>query len=182
MKHGMNSIPTRPAALIAVFAGDSITASVQYSSTSNQFQFSLTDTTRHTGFSVSGSLSSALRATAEWITEAPSAGTASIYPLPTFGSVTFTDAQATIASATGAAGNSDWQVTQFDMSDPAWGDAMNPTALVTAGSGAAPSSSFTVIQATPEPSALACLAASAAILALRRFATRRRPPSAGGSP
>ena len=171
--------PNPPAGVMALFAGDSITASVQYSSTSNQFQFSLTDNTRHSGFSLSGSSSSALRATAEWIVEAPSSGTASIYPLPTFGSVTFTHAEATIASATGAAGNPDWQTTQFDMGDPAWGDAMNPTALVTAGSGAAASSSFTVIQATPEPSTLACLAAAAAFLCLHRFATRRRAPFRG---
>ena len=106
-----------------LYAGDLVTASVQYSSSSNQFQFSLTDKThRAKGFSISGSSSTALRATAEWIVEAPSSGTANIYPMPTFGSVNFTGAQATIAlttaSTTGAAGNPAWQTTQFDMNDP----------------------------------------------------------------
>jgi len=57
-------------------------------------------------------------------------------------------------------------------------DTMNPTVLTTVGSGASATSSFTVIQETPEPSTLVLLASAAAILSLRAFAARqRRHPS-----
>jgi hypothetical protein len=160
--------PAGPIGQMQVFPGDSITASVQYLSSSNSYQMTLADNTHHAQFTVSGSSSTALAATADWITEAPTSGT-SIEPMPTFGSVTFTNAQATIGSTTGAIDNPAWQATQIDMSDSAWGDAMNALALTTTGAGSAASSSFTIIQVAPEPATPVLLAWGLALLSLARL-------------
>ena len=166
--------PNTMIAAMNVSPGDSVTASVQYSPPGhpNQFQLSLTDNTTQrqpfTTYQTPPAGSIALRSSAEWITEAPSSG--GILPLPTFGSTTFTAAQATIGSTTGGIDDPAWEVTQVNMCDnnsPSWIDSMVPAAVTTVGSGASASSSFTVIQ-TPEPSTLAGLAAAAAVLALWR--------------
>jgi len=160
---------------VRVSPGDSITASVQYglASDPNQFQLMLTDNTSGQTFTTYKSNTSALRASAEWIAEAPSSGS-KIYPLPTFGSVPFTDAQATFAS-TGAIDDPSWQAAEVNMrndSSPNWVDSMSASALTTVGSGESASSSFTVVQ-TPEPSTLACLAVVAMLLVFRRIITRK---------
>jgi hypothetical protein len=149
-----------------VSPGDSITASVTYSPPrySKQFQLSLTDNTNGKSFTVYTSSSTALRTSAEWIAKAPSAF-GGIVPLPTFGSVSFTNAQATIGSITGAIDDPSWQVEQINMSNPTWGDAMNPSALSDSGSGSSATSSFTVVQA-PEPTSLSLLILGG--LAMRR--------------
>ena len=153
--------------------GDSVTASVQYGlpSNPNQFQLALTDNTSGRSFTIDQTNSSALRSSAEWIVEAPKFAGA-IEPLPAFGSVTFTNASATIGSTTGAIDDPSWQVTEINMSNPATGDTMAPAALVTVGSGASASSSFGVYQ-TPEPSTLVMLATAAVGLGLRIFAVRQ---------
>ncbi len=160
--------------MFGVSPGDSITASVQYGlpNNPNGFQLSLTDNTKQKSFSLSETSSAALRTSAEWIAEAPT-GSHGILPLPQFGSVTFTNAWATINSTTGAICDPTWQAAQINMNNPAWGDAMTPSVFTTTGSGASAQSSFTVVQ-TPEPSTLAGLACAAATLGLHmRF--RRRP-------
>lgn len=149
---------------------DSITASVTYSVPRhpNQFQLSLIDNTDGKNFTVYTSSSTASRTSAEWVAEAPSAF-GGIVPLPTFGSVTFTNAQATIGSTTGAIDDPSWQVAEINMSNPAWGDAMNPSDLSDSGSGASATSSFIVFQ-SPEPASLSLLALGglAALLRIRK--------------
>ena len=131
----------------------------------DQFQLTLTDNTNgqsYTTLQTSSASSPALRTSAEWVVEAPTplSGSPRFLPLPTFGSVTFTDAQATIGSTSGAIDDPAWQATEINMEDdnsPKWIDAMNASALTTTGTGDSASSSFTVTQ-TPEPSTFACLA------------------------
>jgi hypothetical protein len=156
-------------------AGQSVTASVTYNVPSNpdQFQLSFTDNTSGYSFTVYGSSSTALRSSAEWIAEAPTLN-GSITSLPQFGSVTFTNAQATIITAsgsmTGPIDDSAWQSASINMANG--GDAMSPGPLTASASG---TSSFTVFQTapTPEPSTLASLAAAVAAYGLRRFAARQ---------
>ena len=177
---GMNTIYK-----FSVSAGDSVTASVQYGLPDHPpgtFFLSIEDNTNGQKFSVDakplGRLT-ASRTSAEWIVEAPTAGT--IVPLPTFGSVTFTDAQATIGSTTGAIDDPAWNVTQVNMlyptpdviNPPNWLNSATTSDLTTVGSGSSASSSFTVVQ-TPEPSTLITLASAAAVLVLRRWARRKR--------
>jgi len=154
----INSFTIRP--------GDSMTASVVYGlpGYANEFQLSIADNTTGKSDTVYETSSpTAERTSAEWIVEAPTSGT-SILPLPRFGSATFTAATATIGGTTGPIDDySSWQVSQINMVDKAWDDAMTPAAITDAGSAA--SSSFTVYQA-PEPSALAMLAAAAGCLVL----------------
>jgi hypothetical protein len=157
-----------PAGMVYAFpvsAGDSITARVQYlPDSSTPYQLSLTDSTSQESFTVS-TTGAAMRASADWIVEAPT-DYGRVVPLPTFGSATFTGAWATINSTTGAIADSDWQVAQLDMSHGS--DAMSPTALTTVGSGASATSSFTVVQESPEPSTLAILGAAVAAMAAWR--------------
>jgi hypothetical protein len=138
----------------SVSPGDSITANVTH--LSGRFQLSLTDDTSGNYFTIDQFNYTALRTSAEWIVEAPSAF-GGIVPLPTFGSVTFTNAQATFGSTTGAIDDPSWQVEQINMSNPAWGDAMNPSALSDSGFGDLATSSFTIFQA-PDPASLSLLA------------------------
>jgi hypothetical protein len=153
-----------------VSPGDSITANVTFGLPHhlNQFQLSLTDNTSGRYFTVYEP-STALRTSAEWIVEAPTASDG-IAPLPTFGSVSFTNAQATIGSTTGAIDDPSWQVEQITMSNPAWDDTMNPSDLSDSGSGDSATSSFTVFQ-TPEPASLSLLILGGMFL-LRRKASR----------
>ena len=167
---------------ITVHAGDSITASVQYASSgANSFLLSITDNTSSSGTAFSASLggsTSAARSSAEWIVEAPSSG--SILPLPTFGSVTLTNASVTMntsgGTVSGPIDEGAWNVGQIDLASkpPAstWHDVANTSPL--ADSPAVPStSSFTVTQA-PEPSALVILASAALAAGVSRAAKRRR--------
>lgn len=169
--NGLTLIPS-----MSVSPGDSITASVQYSPPgyANEFQLSISDSTNGQTYTTYQTNSSALRSSAEWIIEAPTI-TGSFAPLPTFGSVTFTGAQATIASNTGGIDNSAWQYEQVNMRDdnsPSWSDSMLAGPVATTGTGDAAVSGFTVIQ-TPEPSTLACLVAGAAVLVGSRWAKRK---------
>ncbi len=171
-------------AAFTVSPGDSITASVQYSPTGHpgQFALSITDSTSGHTFTTYQTNNNAMRESAEWIVEAPTVSS-TIVPLPTIGSVPFTDDWATIDSSTGVptTGPIDdpaWQTTQVNLSPSisAWGDSLTPGAVTDVGSGTSAESSFTVIQA-PEPSTLAYLVAAAGALAVRALAARRRQNS-----
>ena len=97
--------------------GDSITASVQYITSgtyAGDFYLSIVDNSRaNDSFSTYESSSQtqsplAQRTSAEWIVEAPSVG-GSIAAIANFGSVTFTNASATINGVTGPINSSSWQ-------------------------------------------------------------------------
>ncbi len=96
--------------------GDAILAYVQYISSgphANQFLLALIDSTSHHSFIKYASSAQyqnplAQRSTAEWIVEATSVGN-KIGPVPDFGSVTFTNASATIDGVIGPINSSSWQ-------------------------------------------------------------------------
>jgi Peptidase A4 family len=96
--------------------GDSISASVQYLNSgthSGQFELSITDSTESetfTTYETSSAVQSptASRSSAEWIIEAPTVGSG-VAALANFGSVTFTNASATIDGVTGPINDSAWQ-------------------------------------------------------------------------
>jgi hypothetical protein len=97
--------------------GDSITASVQYISSgtyAGDFELSIVDNSRSndsfTAYESSSKLQSpvAQRSSAEWIVEAPTVGN-SVASISNFGSVTFTNASATINGVTGPINDSAWQ-------------------------------------------------------------------------
>jgi hypothetical protein len=74
-------------------------AEVNYSTITKLFTLSLTDLTTGSASAVSSRMSTAKRASAEWIAEAPSSG-AKVLPLTDFGWVTFSNASATISGHT----------------------------------------------------------------------------------
>lgn len=84
---------------ITVHPGDAINASVSY--VSNRFTLSITDVTTGQSFTTTRLQPGAKRVSAEWIVEAPSTSSGPL-PLADFGSVTFTNAQATIGGKTGS--------------------------------------------------------------------------------
>jgi Peptidase A4 family len=97
--------------------GDSITASVQYITTGShagQFLLSITDSSHaNDSFSIYETSSvvqspQASRSSAEWIVEAPTVGN-NVSALANFGSVTFTNASATINGVTGPVNSSSSQ-------------------------------------------------------------------------
>ncbi|CAM9695182.1 unnamed protein product, partial [Phaeothamnion confervicola] len=95
---------------LPVHAGDTITASVTYSAATGLFTMSLKDLSDPAGsnsFSISRSGPALQRSSAEWVVEAPSSNTG-VLPLANFGSVTFTNASATIGAATGPINGSAW--------------------------------------------------------------------------
>ncbi len=99
--------------------GDAITASVVYNAATTQypsgyFALTITDTTTTQTFSIDESASGAQRSSAEWIVEAPSSSQG-LLPLANFGSVTFTNASATINGVTGPIDNSGWQYKAINM-------------------------------------------------------------------
>lgn len=98
----ISSVPISP--------GDSISASVTYSS--GAYTLQIADNTTGQSFSTTQS-ATAQRSSAEWIVEAPSSGT--ILPLANFGTANFSAAQATINGTTGAIDNASWQNTSIDM-------------------------------------------------------------------
>lgn len=85
--------------------GDSISASVTYSSTTNLFTVTITDTTAQWSYSTTGTVSNAARSSAEWIAEAPSS-TRGVLPLADFGTVNFTNCFASLTGGTAQSINS----------------------------------------------------------------------------
>ena len=98
--------------------GDSITASVKYTGSGN-FVLSISDSTRNETFTTTQNTSSvqsptASQSSAEWIVEAPSVGGGQS-SLADFGTITFTNASATIDSVTGPINDSSWQNEAIEM-------------------------------------------------------------------
>jgi large repetitive protein len=113
---------------LEIHAGDAVTAQVEYVTTDQYpqgaFELSISDTTTGETYSItlpdeisSGqgqATTKADRSSAEWIVEAPSS-TYGVLPLANFGSVTFTDASATINGKTGSIGDSAWAAAAINM-------------------------------------------------------------------
>jgi hypothetical protein len=97
---------------MTIHPGDSISASVTYSS--GAFTLQITDSTTGQSFSTTQASATAQRSSAEWVVEAPSS-ISGVLPLANFGTATFTGAQATINRTTGAIDNASWQNTPIDM-------------------------------------------------------------------
>ena len=163
---------------LRVSAGDSMTASVQYSPPGypNQFLLTITDNTtgksyweswhEFLGIEVLGGMDRRgpdlrKRVGRENDRSAAELRQRNIYR-----------ALAMIGTTTGTIVNNAWDTVDVTMQNGS--DAMSPGPLATAGSGASASSGFTVFQ-TPEPSALAGLAAAAAVAVLSRFGSFQFP-------
>ena len=102
--------------------GDSITASVQYTGSGN-FALKITDTTENESFTTTQNTNvtqspTASQSSAEWIVEAPSVGGRQA-SLANFGTITFSNASATInpgsGAITGPINDSAWQNEAIDM-------------------------------------------------------------------
>lgn len=91
---------------LVVNAGDTINAEVQYSRR-GVFILTLKNQTSGQSFSTSQKNMTAQRTSAEWVMEAPSSG--SILPLANFGTIQFSNAQATINGISGTISNGSWQ-------------------------------------------------------------------------
>lgn len=172
--------PSGPVTEFSVNPGDSITASVQYNPNNPlPYQLSLTDSTENQSFSISSSADlSAQRSSAEWIVEAPESFFGGVVPLPGIGSVTFTDATATLGTESGPIDNPDWATTNVLLvssshTSPPYVNSTVQGPLVDTGSDGSATSSFTVIQ-TPEPTSAALSGATAAITGAVAAARRRR--------
>jgi hypothetical protein len=85
---------------LTVHPGDTINASVIYNASANDFVLSITDASDGNSFTTTQSAPNAQRSSAEWIMEAPSSN-AGVLPLANFGSIAFTNAQATINGVSG---------------------------------------------------------------------------------
>jgi len=103
---------------LTIKPGDSISASVQYTGSGN-FALTITDTTENKSFTTTQNTSAtqsptASQSSAEWVVEAPTVGGRQA-SLADFGTITFTNASATINSVTGPINDSAWQNEAIDM-------------------------------------------------------------------
>lgn len=95
---------------------DRMYADVHYYSSTAKFGLTIQDITTGKAFSISGAMTTAKRASAEWIAEAPALGT-TIQPLTNFGWVTFRYAAATISGHTHSiSGFSNIAITMWNLS------------------------------------------------------------------
>ena len=95
-----------------VKAGDSITATIGYDSTHQNFVLTINDPTESGTYTITQTATGAARSSAEWILEAP-ATDHGILALASFGSVTFANAYATVNGTTGAIDH--WQAYSINM-------------------------------------------------------------------
>ncbi len=93
--------------------GDTINAEVQY--VKGKFQLTMTDVTQNWTFTTSQKSGQAIRSSAEWIMEAPWSG--GVLPLADFGTITFSNASATINNHTGTISDPSWQYDDINMVD-----------------------------------------------------------------
>lgn len=116
---------------LPVKAGDTIAAEVKYVG-GNKFQLTLTDATTGKNFTTTQNTSNAHRQSAEWIMEAPWSG--SVLPLANFGTVGFSNSQATINSHIGTISDSSWKNDQITMVNSAGSPKATPSSLSPDGS------------------------------------------------
>ncbi len=112
--------------------GDVMTGEIQFTGKGN-FKIIITDTTTGTTFTTTQKSNSAQRSSAEWVAEAPSSS-GGVLPLANFGTVTFTNAQATINGITGTISNGAWQNDAITMTTQSGTVKAQPSALSTDGS------------------------------------------------
>ena len=105
-----------PVSNLSVHPGDTMSGDVKAVG-SSVFAVTLTNQTTHRSFTTSRRMNAALRQSAEWIAEAPSSFFGAELPLANFGSVSFSNASATINGHIGT------------MTDPAWQS--DPLTMVT---------------------------------------------------
>ncbi len=94
---------------LSIHPGDQISASVKF--VNGKFDLTIEDLSDPAGkntFTIDKATPAALRASAEWIEEDPLASYTQLLPLSNFGSVSFTNAQATIKGVTGPINDSSW--------------------------------------------------------------------------
>ena len=113
-----NGQPEQEITGLTIKPGDSISASVKYTGSGN-FVLSISDSTKKESFTTTQNTSSvqsptASQSSAEWIVEAPSVGGGQS-SLADFGTITFTNASATIDSVTGPIDDSSWQNEAIEM-------------------------------------------------------------------
>jgi hypothetical protein len=89
-----------------VNAGDSVTATVAYDSSQQNFVLTIHDPTQSETYTTTQRAPGVARSSAEWVVEAPATDNL-ILPLASFAPVTFTNAYATVDGVTGAIDN--WQ-------------------------------------------------------------------------
>jgi peptidase A4-like protein len=132
---------------LKIQAGDTITAQVSYGS--KGFTLQIADGTQ--SYSVTKSGAGAARSSAEWIQEAPSSGYSTL-PLSNFGTITFSDAQTTIAKTTGPIDNPAWssQMQSINMVSNSGATVASTGGLTDSGSPATSSFSITY-SATKSP-------------------------------
>jgi hypothetical protein len=118
---------------MTISPGDSITASVQYMTTgpfAGQYHLTIVDNSRpNDSFSIYEKSSAtqnpaALNNSAEWVAEDPGVAGPNVppgkyYPLANIGTVSFTDASATINGITGTIDSPSWQAAEINMYDDA---------------------------------------------------------------
>jgi hypothetical protein len=118
--------------LASVKPGDTMSAEVQYVG-NNQFTLTITDTPvkgRAWRFSTTQTLASAQLQSAEWIMEAPSSSSSgAILPLADFGTVYFTNCQATLNGHTGTINDNTWQYDNMAMTTSSGTVKARPSAL-----------------------------------------------------
>jgi len=109
--------------------GDVISAEVNYVS-KNEFVLTIIDSTTGKMFTTSQK-SNASRQSAEWVMEAPWSG--GVLPLANFGTIQFSNAQATLNSHVGAINNSLWQNDPITMTNLFGNPKATPSSLSTGG-------------------------------------------------
>ncbi len=131
--------PEQPISGMVIQPGDSITASVQYiisGANAGDFSLSIVDNSQSND-SMSlivnpGNYQSPLanETSAEWVVEAPTVGN-NVAALDNFGSVTFTNASATINGVTGPINDPSWQNTAMNMVSPTTNANLDTTSVLT---------------------------------------------------
>ncbi len=167
---------------IPIKAGDVISASASYNTSTQDFTLAISDLTAGNpdNFSIAIKGNGQARLTGEWIVEDPTVN-GSLPTLADFSPVTFANAQGSVQSASGVAssgpidsasniGGTTYQemIVQNNALIAGAGD------LLDSGSGSTATSSFTAVY-VPEPDALALLAAAATAFGLIRRNRATRP-------
>jgi hypothetical protein len=134
--------PSNTISTMTIHAGDTISASVTY--TSNGFVLQISDVNNNQSFSTTQRSSTAKLSSAEWIQEAPSSFTG-VLPLSNFGTINFSNSQATIGGTTGQIDAPAWasQSTAIQMVTSLGSVKANPSGLTDSGNPTASSFSVT---------------------------------------